>query len=98
MELHEIPVKKESILSLQQKTHGIDRVFWCAFRFSHHSTGWPFQVFKFDLEIQPWMEHGWHMHDALVAPIDMMRFPAPPLPPLDREYLSVPPVWEIDTS
>ena len=50
----------------------------------------PFQVFSVWLiEIQPWMEHGWHMRcAALVAPVDMMRFPAPPLPPLDRECLS----------
>ena len=26
--------------------------------------------------------------------VDMMRFPAPPLPPLDREYLSGFTVWE----
>ena len=65
VELHEIPVKKASILSLQQKTHGVDRIFVCAFRFSHHSAGLAFPSFSVWRLRDPTMDGACMTHDEV---------------------------------
>ena len=55
-------LRRNRYFPCNKKTHGVDRIFVCAFRFSHHSTGWPFPSFFSLTDRDPTMDGAWMAH------------------------------------